>query len=275
MKRKKMHILIGILSLASLLMAIFAIGSLGQSESVSFKVETDKDSIFLGEVVNLKFELINNGSDAVRFPDGGVMAGNIEILIAKKGESYRKYFRSDWGRADGEVKIVSLAPKQRYEIDSTGAAILWNGKPNYSHLNSEAAKRADQQDNQILTDYAFPDEGTYLVKAAFCLMSEQKGCSIPIESEPTEIYVKPPINEDLEVWNSIKGKREIALLMQLGDFGTSDDQKKSRLITEVERILQQFPTSVYSRYLKPNLEKFKENDEKRQKFKEGLKREKN
>lgn len=259
------------LLLASLLTAIFASNNLGQSEKIAFTVKSDKNNISLGEVVNLEFEFFNQGETAVQIPNGGVMAGNIEVFIAKKGESYRKYFRSDWGRIDGEVDLITLAPNQNRKIDNTNATILWNGKPNYSHLNPDAAKRADKQDNKILTDYAFPDAGIYLVKAASCLIDELKGCSISIESEPIEIRVNEPVGEDLEVWNQIKGNRGIAMLMQKGLFDTGKEVEKQKLTTQVEQIIERYPNSIYSSYLKPNLEKSRARETKRDEFYKNIK----
>ncbi|MGI8788057.1 MAG: hypothetical protein ACR2HG_09885 [Pyrinomonadaceae bacterium] len=270
MKRKNVHILIvTILLFASLLTAIFASNNLEQSKKVAFTVKSDKNNISLGEIVSLEFEFVNEGESAVRIPSGGVMAGNTEIFIAKKGESYRRYFRSDWGRKN--EKVITLASNQKHKIDDTNATILWNGKPDYSHLNSDAAKRADKQDNRILTDYAFPDAGTYLVKATSCLIDELKGCSVPIESKPIEIKVSEPVGEDLEVWNQIKGNRGLAMLMQKGEFDTGKEAEKQQLTNGVEQILEKYPNSIYSSYLKPNLEKYKTNEARRNDFYKNVK----
>lgn len=269
MKRRNVHILaVAILLLTSLLTAIFASSNLAQSGKVSFQIKIDKNNISLGEIVNLEFEFTNDGEAAVQIPSGGVMTGNIEVFIAKKGESYRKYFRSDWGRKN--ERVATLLPNQKHKTDSTNATILWNGKPNYSHLNPDAAKRADKQDNKILTDYAFPDAGKYLVKATSCLIDEVKGCSTFIESKPIEIIVNQPIGEDLEVWNQIKGNRRIAMLMQNSSFSTGKDTEE-QLTKQVEQILEKYPNSVYSSYLKPNLEKARAREAKRDEFYKNIK----
>lgn len=267
MKRKNVQILaVTTLLVTGLMTAIFASNNSGQLERVFFKVEADKNTISLGEIVNLEFEFSNLGETAVQIPDGGVMAGNIEVFIAKKGESYRKYFRSDWGRLDGEVNVITLAPNRSHKIDDTSATIFWNGKPNYSHLNSDAAKRADMQDNRILTDYAFPDAGMYSVKATACLIDEKKGCSIPLESKPIEIKVNEPVGNDLKVWNRIKGNREIALLTQNNSFSTGKEDEKTKLSAQVEQIVIDYPNSIYSAYLKRSLEEFKMREAKRNEF---------
>jgi hypothetical protein len=261
-----------ILLLTGLLTFIFANSSWQQqSSNVSLTIAADKNNIYLGEVLNLQFEFTNLGETSVKVPNNGVMGGNVEILITKKGESFRKYFRSDWGRKDGELNVLFLGPKQRHKIDDPNATILWNGRPDYSHLNPDAAKRAGKQDNRILTDYAFPDAGTYLVKAVSCLIDELNGCSIPIESEPIEIKVNQPIGEDLEVWNRIKGNRGIAMLMQKGSLDTGNEAAKEELISQVKQIIETHPNSVYSGYLKSNLEKFKAKEAKRNEFYKNIK----
>jgi len=270
MKRKNVHILVvATLLLGSLLTAIFASNNLEQSKRVTFTVKSDKNNISLGEVVSLEFEFFNEEENNVQIPGGGVMAGNIEVFVAKKGEGFRKYFRSDWGRKN--ENIVTLAPNQKHKIDDTDATILWNGKPSYSHLNPDAAKRADAQDKRILTDYAFPSTGTYFVKAVTCLIDGSNGCSIPVESEPIQVVVNEPVGDDLEVWNQIKGNREIALLMQKGGFSTGKEAEKEKLTKQVEQIIVRYPNSIYSSHLKPNLEKFRARETKRDEFYKTIK----
>lgn len=264
-------IVVSVLLLASLLTAIFASSGSGRPEGVVFTATSDKNEILLGEVVNLEFEFTNLSPTSVRIPVGGVMAGNIQVLVAKKGGSFRKYFRSDWGRLDGEVNSLTLAPNQRQKVDSSNATILWNGKPDYSHLNAVAAEAASKQDNRILTDYAFPEAGTYLVKATSCLIDELRGCSIPVESEPIEIRVHEPIGEDLEVWNQIRGNREIAMLMQKGLFTSGKETEREQNTTLVEQIIVRHPNSVYSNYLKVNLANSRIRGAKRDEFYKDIK----
>lgn len=264
MKRKNVYALIVITCLiTSLLTAIVASNNLEEKEKIALRLKANKNNISLGEPIQLEFEFFNESTTSVRIPTGGVMAGNIEIFIAEKGENYRKYFRSDWGRLDGEVTMVKLEPNQKHKIDNTNATILWNGKPNYSHLNPEAARRADAQDKRILTDYAFPNAGIYLVKVVSCLFDETNRCSIPVESKPVEIKVAEPTGDDLEVWNQIKGNRAIAMLIQRGSFYKEKEAEKEQVINQVEQVVQSYPNSVYSSYLKPNLEKYRENEAKR------------
>lgn len=271
MNRKKMATLVIVGSMtATLLTAMFASGSFLQLKDVVLTIQSDKDNIYVGEAVSLKFEFRNQGPTAVRIPVDGVLGGNIEIYVGKKGEPFRKYFRSDWGRLDEEANFLNLEPGQKKVTDSSQAKLLWNGKPDYSHLNETAARLADKQDNRILTDYAFPAAGVYLVKATSCLFDELNRCSIPVESEPIQIKVNEPVGDDLQVWNQIKGNRQIALLMQGSGFDTRDETKKQELISEVDQILVEHPNSIYSNYLGPNLEQFKRNEAKRKEMLEKM-----
>lgn len=270
MKRKHLTMSIVIaLSTVNLLAAILVTGDSGRSADVILRVTPDKNRILLGEPLNLGFEFFNEGPNDVRIPKGGVMTGNIEIFVSRKGEGFRKYFRSDWGRKSEQV--MTLAMNEKYEVENAMATVLWNGKPDYSHLNPEAAKRIKEKDNRLLTDYAFPSAGTYLVKATSCLMTESNECSIPIESVPVEIEVSEPVGEDLEVWNQIRGNREIAMLIQKGLFTSDKDVDKKQNILVVEQIIQRFPNSVYSSYLKTNLEKSRVTETKRNEFYKRLK----
>jgi hypothetical protein len=259
--------------IVSLLGVALAANNLGNSKA-SLIVQTDKNVVLLGEVVNINFEFQNNGNDSVQILSNEGLGQNTELLIARRGEQFRKYFRSDWGRVDGEAKVISLLPNQTYQLNSKDATILWNGKPDYSHLNPDAAKKADESDNRVLTDYVFPEVGVYLVKSTSCLLDNLKKCSIYVESNVIEITVKEPTGDDLEVWNQIKGNREIALLMQRGEFQTENSDEKTKLVSEVEQIIERYPNSIYSNYLKPNLAKFRASEAKRQEFLQKLQNQK-
>lgn len=257
----------------TLLAIAFADNILGQSQDVSVSVIADKNSIYLGEIISLEFEFHNARENAVQIPTGGVMSGNIRIFIAKKGAEYRIYNTSGWGRSS--EKVVTLSPNQSYKADNTNATILWNGKPDYSHLNTDAAKEADKFDNRILTDYAFPEAGTYLIKAVSCLIDGIKGCSIPIESKPLQITVVEPIGEDLEVWKKLKNNPKFGLFLQTN--GNSLREEDKLVIDEIKSLVETYPNSRYAQPLQQSLEKFKASEAKRQEYLQQMqnKKEKN
>jgi hypothetical protein len=241
-------------------LAVIEIAADSEVQDLTFKAKTNKETLILGEPVEIEFVFFNTGNNSVIIPSSGVEAGSLQVFIAKPNEEFKEYFASGWGRKRGTQK--ALEPKQSYSYKST---ILWNGKPNVSHLNEDSAKRVLK--GKITTEYALPEPGTYLIKG----ISYVGENAVPIESDPIEIVVNAPVGDDLKVWNQIKGNREIALLMQTSEFNTSKDEEKEKLVRDVEQIIVQYPNSVYSSYLRTNLEKYKASEEKRNEFMRKLK----
>lgn len=227
---------------------------------LSFKAKSNKTNFVLGEAVKIDFAFLNQRETSVLVPNQGVETGGLKILISDNNTDYKEYFGYGWGRKRGKAIALASGQIQNYEV-----TILWNGKPNVSHLNEEAGNQVLK--GKITTEYALPKPGVYFIKG----LSYVGENATPIESESVQITIGEPVGDDLVVWNQIKGNREIALLMQVGEFDTGKDEEKAKLVRQVEQILEQYPNSVYSSYLKKNLEKFKLSEEKRQKFKENLK----
>ncbi|MGH9820086.1 MAG: hypothetical protein ACRD43_07930, partial [Pyrinomonadaceae bacterium] len=153
---------------------------------------------------------------------------------------------------------VTLQPGQSLKYSET--TILWNGVPNVSHLNETAAKSVLA--GKITTQYAFPDPGTYYIKGVSYIGDEGK----TMESDPIKITIKEPVGDDLAVWNEIKGNKEIAFLMEDGSFDTGKDEEKQQLTDQVEQTFTKYPQSIYSGYLKTNLEKYKAHETQRNEF---------
>lgn len=218
------------------------------TNDLSLKGKTNKENFILGEPVTVEFEFINEGDDSVKVAGSGVESGGLKIFIAQgQDREYKEYFIGDWGRKHGQY--ISLEPKQLHRFK--GATILWNGKPNVSHLNETAAARVLK--GKITTEYAFPEPGVYFIKG----LSYFGENATPIESEPIKVVIEEPVGDDLDVWNQIKGNKEIAYLMQHSAFDTGKEAKKEQLNNQVEQIFVQYPNSIYSSYLKSNLEKYK------------------
>lgn len=256
MKNEKVKfIAIGCLSLLSLCIYLAAISVHADSNEheLSFKAKSNSETFVVGEPIEIEFEFFNSTNNAVIIPSGGVETGSLKVFVAKQNDEFKEYFAYDWGRKKGTRK--ALEPNQSYGYKAT---LLWNGMPNVSHLSQEAAKQVLK--GKITTEYALPEPGVYLIKGVSYIGEN----ATPIESEEVEVVVNAPEGDDLTVWNQIKGKRDIAILMQTGDFANSKDEDKN--ISEVEHIILQYPNSIYSKYLKPNLEKFKENKAKRIEF---------
>lgn len=230
------------------------------SDKLEFKAMTVKSTFVLGEPVEVAFEVQNQGEKNEAIPSKGVESGSLKVYISNQNEDYKRYTTSGWGREFDYG--TTLKPGQTYTYK---ASVLWNGKPDVSHLNEDAAKRILK--GKITTEYAFPEPGTYFIKG----VSYFGGNSTPNESEPIKIVINEPNGDDLEVWNQIKGNKEIALLMQSGEFNTTKETEKISLVNQVEQIVEQHPNSIYSNYLKPNLEKFRAMEAKREEFYKNMK----
>jgi hypothetical protein len=222
---------------------------------LSFTTRTNKETFLLGEPVQADFVITNHGPISYRVPREGVESGSLKIFIAKQGEQFKRYFGAGWGRRRGTSVSLELNQSVNYH-----ATILWNGKPDVSHLNETAANEVLA--SKISTEYAFPEPGTYFIKAVSSI--QQNGSEV--EFDPVRITIVNPEGEDLDVWNKIKGNREIFFLIQIGTFDTSDENRKQQLIASVEQILIEHPSSVYSGYLRTNLDKFKADELKRKEF---------
>lgn len=226
-----------------------------ETPDLSFKAKTNKETFVLGEPLEVEFVFFNGGESSAIVPSGGVEVGSLEVFVARQNQEYEEYFASGWGRLTGYRK--TLAPKQSYSYKAT---ILWNGKPNVSHLNEDTAKQILK--GKITTEYALPEPGVYWIKGVSYIGEN----ATLVESEPVAVTVNAPVDDDLKIWNQIKGNREIAFLMQKGGFDTDKDKEKEYLISTVEQIILQYPNSAYSSCLKPKLEEYKLKEKKRDEF---------
>jgi hypothetical protein len=269
MKNKKYNYVAVSIFVALLLSVSLSIIGFTQNNSanntLSFKGKANKENFLLGEPIAVVFEISNNGENSIKVHNGGVETGFLKVLVSGRDAEYKQYFGYGWGLIMG--RMFELLPSKSHSYKE--ATILWNGKIDVSGLSENAAK--EKLKDRITTEYAFPEAGKYFIKG----LSYVGENATPIESEPVQITISEPLGDDLTVWNQIKGNREIALLMQVGEFDTGKDEEKAKLVRQVEQILVQYPNSVYSSYLKTNLEKFKVKEERRQKFKENLKQQKN
>lgn len=244
--------LITILLGLSLTLAKFSNNS-NEVHGLVLQGKTNKNVYILGEPVTLNFKFINEGKSPQTIYSGGVMVGNLKIFIENADGQFREYFASGWGRE----RAYELTINPNAEFDYPDAVVLWNGKPNVSHLNRAAAEQVTA--GKILTEYGFQNSGIYFVKG----LSYVGNSGEQIESTPLQIVVNEPVGDDLVVWQKIEGNRDIALLMQTGNFGTSDSAIAEKLVSDVENLITEFPNSTYTSYLKPNLELFKANEQRR------------
>jgi hypothetical protein len=213
-------------------------------------VTSDKATYVLGEIVRLHFEVMNDSDKLVRLayrPD--VSTGYLKVLIATPGNEFGLYNNTSWGRT--EYKGPILQPWQSFSSD---ASVLWNSKPSIPR----------PEDGKILTDYAFPTTGIYLVKAVLTIPDKDSSTKLKkIESQPVQINITEPTGEDLAVWNQIKDSAEIAAFIQRGSFLTSKDQEEEELVKLVEQITEVYPRSFLAQQIKEKLQTFRTSKEKR------------
>lgn len=262
MKNKILFSFLGVLLVLTLI-AVWGKGvnAVKQSENdsaLTLKVSSEKQTYILGEVIRLDFELINVGDKPIRLPySPDVSTGYLKIWIAFNGQEFNLYNNTSWGLE--EKRGSTLQPGQSFKSQAT---VLWNSKPQIPRAG----------EGKILTDYAFPEAGVYLVKAVASIPNETASDSLTkIESEPIQIVINNPVGDELKVWNQIKSKGEIAYFMQQGETPTYQDEKAEKLLKEVEQLSQKFPNSFLANKMKLTLEKFRVDEERRREWLEKAK----
>jgi hypothetical protein len=232
----------------------------GHSEDLSFLLsgKTEKGVYILGEPVKLGFEIKNIGNNKINVPEKGFDNGALKLFIADKKLDFKEVYGYNWGLLC-IFNNISLEIGKTHQYDE--GVILWNGKIDMSNFSESS--RAEYAKTNLLTDYIFENPGEYFIKGV--LISNK------IESIPFKIEVLEPQGVDLQVWNKIKGNKQIAILLQSGELTTDNSEEKLKVVSEVESIVQNYPSSTYTTYLKPSLDKFKLSEAKRQEFIEKMK----
>lgn len=255
------------------LLCFLALTSLGYMQNGSagklkLAVNSSKTAYKLGEVVSLSFELKNESKEDISIKDiFGVGTGYLSVYISQdSGKTFQKY-EHGWGLADIANALTVLKPDESVKSSAT---ILQHYKPNGLAGESREVINTVSK-TTIMTDYAFPKEGTYYIKAKYLASVKGKKNAIQTESEPIQITIEEPTAEDLEVWNKIKDNGDIAYFLQEGDFKipTYKYKEREKLRQVVEQILIDHPNSSYVQPLKQSLEKFQTTEEK---TKENLER---
>lgn len=238
-----------------------AVTNLKNNSDLTLEVNSKEQNYTLGEIVELKFTLKNEGEKPEAFvtrPD--VWTGFLQVWISSDGKDYKIYKNSSWGLK--ETGGLILQPGKSFESQ---AVLLWNEKPDTININPSAYK------DKITTDYAFPKAGTYFIKAVLSFSDTDKP---KLKSEPVQIVFKEPVGEDLEVWNKIKDSGNFALFIQEGHpfIPIYKTEECAKFIEEVEQILTQYPNSFYAESLRQSLDKFKAFEAKRQEFLQKIQR---
>ncbi len=199
-----------------------------QESSLTFTVKPVKKAFIVGEPIQLRTEILNQGIEIVKiFP---IRERNFVLFISQDSYNYKKFhFSTEFGLR--RRKPVTLIPNQRI---STSLNVLWNvRRPDYSHTVASQKKRARELDrkSKIITEYVFEKSGLYFIKAsAIEVLPGANETQVEIMSDPIQIAINEPAGEDSEVWRDIKGDGMIALLMQGVTYPRS--KKNKELITK-------------------------------------------
>ena len=232
------------------------------SPKLSVEVTAPKQTYILGEKIELDFKVENQGREITGSQKPDAKCGYLRIQIANESKIYKDYFGSKWQTEDCEVVL----PLKENEIFKSKETILWNVKPEVSHLNTDAANRMSK--DRILTDYVFPKAGDYFIRT---VLSFPNNIQPKITSEPMQITIEDPTGAELDVWNKIKDNGEIAYFIQEGKFITFNAKEVERLKQEVEEIAVKYPNSLLANQVEQSLDKFQANEAKRQESMQKLK----
>ena len=180
-----------------------------------------------------------------------VESGYVKIFVSPVNQVFRQYINGGV-----RTKTAGFVIRGGETVESQ-ATILWNSKPDIKNLSDSAVKIYD--DNQLMTNYAFPNTGIYFIKAVLIIPGEPQ---TKIESELVKIVINEPVGDDLKVWNQIKDNGDIAYFIQQGETPTYQDEKAKKLLKEIEQITGKYPNSDLAGQMKQKLEKFRTGEEK-------------
>jgi hypothetical protein len=224
---------------------------------LKLKIDSQKDSYLLGEVVQLNVNLVNETDEAIKISSKPTVEnGYLKIWISKDKKDFKEYKGNRWGLSDRSGSGI-LDPTQSIKSQGT---LLWNYTLPIEYKDKIIAK------DKIESAYAMPESGIYYIKAIANLLNKKERTNI--ESEPIKITITEPEGEDLEVWNKIKDNGNFAYFIQEGDMliPSYKSEERDKLQAEIEQILADYPNSFYSTSLRQSLSKFKTSEAKRKEF---------
>lgn len=228
---------------------------------VNLKAQPSKASFILGELVPMEISLRNEGTTDVMLRGFDIKSGYLRVWIADSAGNYAEYTNASWGNA----KTPPVTLKAGREVVSQ-ATILANSIPEIGHLSSAAANRASE--GKILTKYAFPKAGTYYIKAVLLIPGAEP---TKVESAPIQITITDPIGEDLEVWDKMKDRTELAYFIQEGQVITTIEREKTKFLSEVDHLVANYPNSLLVNQIGFARDRFRANEAKRKEMSEKVK----
>lgn len=260
--------------LGAVILVIFAVTNnvfLTSSEAnqLELEVKPQKETYQLGEPIQFEFGIKNASNKNIVILNGlGHLDGYLSVWISKDGKPFEKYDHTKWGITHSS-KITALRPN---ESVINKALVFWNSKPKFSNsVASDIAERASA--GRIKTDYAFPEAGTYYVKAAYSIFAADQAEATRIESQPVKIDIAEPTGDDLKVWNIIKDRGDFAYFLHEGEFLISSykTQERAKFEQEIEVIINQYPDSMIATRMQHRLENYRSNENKIKKLTQKFK----
>jgi len=189
---------------------------------VTFKVTLEKNNFIFLEPLVLRCKFSNPTDKELEF-DKPILSNDLELQIR---------------RSDGNTFLH----KDLFAFYINRSRPITRLSPGESIEEIITTKAGD--------DRLFNEAGNFQLK--FSISNGEKKWS-----NATNVIVDEPQGEDLEVWNQIKGNKDIAFMLQRGSFTIEDENRTAELMAQIEKVVTKFPNSVYSGYLKPILEKYK------------------
>lgn len=234
---------------------------LGPQNNLDLKVSVPKQNYVKGEMVSLVIQVTNASSTDVSLKGADVESGYVKIFVSTSNMEFRQYIP---GGVRKKTNNLVLSGDSSFKSQAT---ILWNFAPETKNLSDGAVKT--YSDNQLMTDYAFPDAGIYFVKAVLIIPGE---IMTKIESPPVQIVISEPIGDNLKVWTRIKENGEIAYFIQQNEFRTYKPEEIEKLLKEVEQLVANNPNSFLASQIDESLAKYRVNEVKRKEFMNKLKK---
>ena len=195
------------------------------SRSLKIILTVEKNTYVFGEPVKLLITALNIDSKPIQVS----LCKAVYTICISSGKEFEEYRYSQ-----EEEKISpawkTLNPGEKIEICQT---ILF---------------RIQQENNFLMKDYTFKREGFYTIKVIY-----KMGNNIERESNSVKIEVRVPKGGDSLVWEKIKSP-EFAEFLQLGYV--LEKAKESEVIKTLKQIIEKYPASTYTPYIKEALIKY-------------------
>lgn len=231
---------------------------------VEVTVTISKGEFRLGEMVPVDIGVENTTSAPVEVGRNPCIK-----VTSKKDNAYKLYAPPrDLFTLDGLEIPLTLKPK---EMHLAHESILWNHAPQVSHLNEDAA--SSEIKDRILSEYVFTESGEYLMKGCMAVHSN-KSWKV-VDSDPIEVTITDPVDEDLEAWKLLRQNAHIGYFMQVGDVPITflyKTEERESLLMEINSILEKYPNSLYSSQLRQSLDKFRAKETQRQELLKKMRR---